>query len=167
MNYAMPIWTSSLSDSRWEDLQVKQNAALRTVTGCHVMISVPHSHHETKLMTVREHKELLSIQFLLGAFREGLPYYRTTEQPLPGKGRLVPHSWWSLATGSCTTLTMRPWSTWMSQHTGRASHKSIETWWWRQPPPTPTNLANCMGWTLDQQGGGETAKENKVHGRPT
>ena len=67
---------------------MKQNTALRTVTGCHVMTSVPHLHHETRLMTVKEHNELLSIQFLLGAFKEGHPDHWITEQPPPGS-RLV------------------------------------------------------------------------------
>ena len=71
MNYMLPILTPSLSDRRWKDLQVKQNAALKTVAGCHVMASV---HHIKKPdMTMREHNELLNIKFLLGAFEEGRP----------------------------------------------------------------------------------------------
>ena len=42
MNYASHIWTPSPSDSCWRNLQVKQNAALRMVTRCLVMTSVPH-----------------------------------------------------------------------------------------------------------------------------
>ena len=90
INYALPIWTPSLSDSLWGDLQVKQNAALRTVAECHVMTSVPYLHHDTRLMTVREHNELLSIQLLLGAFKEGHPDHRTTEQQPPGSRQVRP-----------------------------------------------------------------------------
>ena len=41
-------------------------------------------------MMVREHNELLSIQFLLGAFKEGRPDHRTTEQPPPGSRQVSP-----------------------------------------------------------------------------
>ena len=84
INYTLPIWMPSLSDSRWGDLQVKQNAALRMVTGCNVMMSMPHLHHETRLMTVKEHNKLLSIQFLLEAFKEGHPDHR---EQLPPRSR--------------------------------------------------------------------------------
>ena len=69
---------------------MKQNADLRTVTSCHVMTSVPHLHHKTRRMTVGEHNELLSIQFLLGAFKEERSDHRTTEQPPPGSRQVSP-----------------------------------------------------------------------------
>ena len=53
------------------------------------MMSVPHLHYETRLMTVREHK-LLSIQFFLGAFKEECPDHQTTEQPPPGSKQVTP-----------------------------------------------------------------------------
>ena len=37
LNYAAPVWTPYLSVSRERDLQTVQNAALRTITGCHLM----------------------------------------------------------------------------------------------------------------------------------
>ena len=58
LNYVAPIWTPILSDSRWKDLQRRQNAALQTVTGCHTMASELHL-HETKVMPVREHNKML------------------------------------------------------------------------------------------------------------
>ena len=88
LNYAAPIWTPGLSDTRWKDLQTKQNAALRTVTGCHVMASSDHLHHETRVMKVREHNELLSTQFFLGAHLEERPDHRTTEEP-PARHRKI------------------------------------------------------------------------------
>ena len=137
MNYALPIWTPSLSDSRWGDLQVKQNAALRTVTECHVMTSVPHLNHETRLMTVREHNELLSIQFLLRAFKEGRPDLWTTEQPpLPGSRQVSPTL---LAKFGDRLLEQVNQETWTSRHTGRASPKSIKM------PPTPHQSGKLHG----------------------
>ena len=83
MSYVPPIWIPSLSERQWGDLQVKQIAALRMETGCHVMASVPHLHHDTRLMMVKARNELLSIQFLLEAFKEGCADHWTTQPPLP------------------------------------------------------------------------------------
>ena len=67
-NYAAPVWTPTLSDTNWKKhLQTKQNAALRIVTGCHRMASEGHIHRETKVMQVKRHNEMLSLQFLDGA----------------------------------------------------------------------------------------------------
>ena len=41
-------------------------------------------------MMVREHNELLSIQFLLGAEEEGHPDHQTTEKPPPGFRQVIP-----------------------------------------------------------------------------
>ena len=49
-----------------------------------IMASTLHLHHEAKVMQVREHNELLSIQFLLGAHKGDRPDHRTTEQPPAG-----------------------------------------------------------------------------------
>ena len=34
LNYAAPVWTPSVNDSRWKDLETRKNTALRIVTGC-------------------------------------------------------------------------------------------------------------------------------------
>ena len=39
--YAAPIWSLQLSTSSWNDIQRAQNTALRTITGCHVMLNQP------------------------------------------------------------------------------------------------------------------------------
>lgn len=88
MNYGAAIFSPSLSDSRWGDLQRKQNAALRTVTGCHLMTSEDHLHHEAKMMKVKEHSRMLGLQFFLGAHLEGRPDHRTTEPPPRGSRQI-------------------------------------------------------------------------------
>ena len=65
LNYCCPVWTPSLSETSWKGLQTAQNAALRVATGCHLMTDVDHLHHETKVMKVKPHCEMLSQQFLL------------------------------------------------------------------------------------------------------
>ena len=65
INYCCPIWTPALSRTTWNNIQVAQNAALRAATGCHTMAHPDHLHQETKIMTVQNHCEMLSKQFLL------------------------------------------------------------------------------------------------------
>ena len=65
INYCAPIWTPTLSDTSWTDLQAAQNGALRVITGCTKMTDIGHLHSETKFMPVREHSHMLSKQFLL------------------------------------------------------------------------------------------------------
>ena len=73
LNYCAPIWTPSLSETNWKRLQAAQNSALRTATGCHLMSDIDHLHHETKLMKVRQHCEMLSKQYLLSTQKQDHP----------------------------------------------------------------------------------------------
>ncbi|KAH7714343.1 Protein H25P06.5 [Aphelenchoides avenae] len=47
LNYAAPVWTPLLSDTGFKRLQIAQNAALRTATGCLAMSSIDHLHQGT------------------------------------------------------------------------------------------------------------------------
>ncbi|MCP4055272.1 MAG: reverse transcriptase family protein [Mesoflavibacter sp.] len=73
LNYCCPIWTPSLSATSWQGLQTAQNAALRIATGCHLMTDIDHLHHETKVMKVKPHCDMLSQQFLLATQRPDHP----------------------------------------------------------------------------------------------
>ena len=73
LNYCAPIWTPSLSETNWKRLQTAQNSALRIATGCHLMSDVDHLHHETKIMKVRPHCEMLSKQYLLATQKQDHP----------------------------------------------------------------------------------------------
>ena len=59
LNYAAPVWIPYLSVSRERELQTVQNAALRTITGCHLMSPETHLHAETKMLPVKDHNALL------------------------------------------------------------------------------------------------------------
>ena len=65
INYCAPIWTPTLCDSQWQELQACQNLALRTALGCTKMTSVDHLHAESLVMPAKAHNEMLSKQFLL------------------------------------------------------------------------------------------------------
>lgn len=61
-NYAAPVWTSSLCDTKWKDLQTKHNNAFRIATGCVKMI-----------LPVRPHNKFLSKQYLTAYHLPGHP----------------------------------------------------------------------------------------------
>ena len=58
LDYASPIWSPGLSDTQWGKLQSVQN------THCHFKTPEQHTHHETKMLTVKQHYTLLNRQFL-------------------------------------------------------------------------------------------------------
>ena len=73
LNYCAPIWTPTLSATNWESLQVAQNEALRTATGCFKMTDLGHLHTETKNMLVKDHNFMLAKQFHLATKKTGHP----------------------------------------------------------------------------------------------
>ena len=73
LNYACPIWTPTLCDSKWDSLQAAQNTALKIATGCHKIAGTEHVHNETKIMPVKPHCEMLSKQYLLSTQLDSHP----------------------------------------------------------------------------------------------
>ena len=91
INYAAPIWSTNLRDTNYRNIQYKKlptvrvepftmrtlsltfigNEALWIVTGCHKMSSMDHLHTEAKMLTVREHLELLSAHYLARCLEPG------------------------------------------------------------------------------------------------
>ena len=72
-NYCSPIWSPSIADSKWKELQTPQNGALRTALGCVKMTKIDHLHSESKMMPVKDHCQMLSKQFLLKAQQPNHP----------------------------------------------------------------------------------------------
>ena len=71
INFAAPIWAPNLADSNFNLLQVVQNAALRTATGCHRSTPIPHLPQEMRELTVKDHTYLLSARFLASTLQLG------------------------------------------------------------------------------------------------
>ena len=46
-------------------IQIAQNEALRIATGSHKMSSIDHLHNDTEMLTVKQHSDLLSAQYLV------------------------------------------------------------------------------------------------------
>ena len=77
-SYAAPIWYPNASRTSIQKLQTIQNSALRVATGCLMMSSIDHLHMEAELMTVREHLDMLSSQYL--ATSQSTPHIRWLRQ---------------------------------------------------------------------------------------
>ena len=80
INYAAPIWTPTISQTNLKKIQMKKNAALRTVLGCTRMTDAGHLHQETETLPVQEHNNLLSKQFLLRFFQRDKVDHHTVNQ---------------------------------------------------------------------------------------
>ena len=59
-SYAAPVWSTNASDSSFKKTQTVQNAALRTATGAHKMVSIDHLHQESLTLRVKDHSDVLS-----------------------------------------------------------------------------------------------------------
>ena len=72
---------SKPNDTIYRKVQYTQNEALRIATGCHTMSSIDHLHTEAEMLTVREHSELLSAQYLGRCLEPGNAYHSITTRP--------------------------------------------------------------------------------------
>ncbi|KAH7717248.1 hypothetical protein AAVH_15284 [Aphelenchoides avenae] len=95
LNYAAPVWTPLLSDTGFKRLQIDQNAALRTASGCLAMSSIDHLHQETAMLPVRDHNVLLTDQFYAAAGNPAHPNHHLVYEPDPP--REMKHTIQSLA----------------------------------------------------------------------
>ena len=83
LNYAAPIWTPYISPTNWNELEIAQNTALRLSTGCVKMSDISHLHHETKILPVKPHSEMLTKQYLLSMHQEEHPNHHQVHQSRP------------------------------------------------------------------------------------
>lgn len=76
---SMVNYAPSLSDTQWRNIQIWQNASLRTVTGC-LKISSPNQLREkTEILPVKEYNIMLRKQFHLGCHRRCHRNYNITQ----------------------------------------------------------------------------------------
>ena len=78
LNYAAPIWASTISNAIWNHLQTQTNIALRTITGCVKMSDINGLHSEGKMLPVKAHTEILAEQFLAGSHESNRADHETT-----------------------------------------------------------------------------------------
>ena len=78
-NYAAPVWSTNASDTSLEKIQRTQNEALRIITGSHKMSSIDHLHSETTMLLIKNHLNLLSVQYLVHClYTENVCHHITT-----------------------------------------------------------------------------------------
>ena len=63
LEYASSIWSPPASSTSINKLQVMQNAALRTATGCTQDTNIQHLHDETLTLPIHEHLQLHASQY--------------------------------------------------------------------------------------------------------
>ena len=63
LEYASFIWSPLASSASINKLQVMQNAALRTATGCTQDTNILHLHDETLILPIHEHLQLHTSQY--------------------------------------------------------------------------------------------------------
>ena len=64
-NYGTPVWSTNASVTSIGKIQIAQNEAMRIATGSHKMSSIDYLHNETEMLTVKQHSDLLSTQYLV------------------------------------------------------------------------------------------------------
>ena len=81
VEYASSIWSPLASSTSINKLQVMQNAALRTATGCTQDTNIQHQHDETHTLPIHEQLQLHTSQ-----------YKQKTQHPLHKRHNILQHS---------------------------------------------------------------------------
>ena len=89
IDYAVPVWAPSISDTQMTRLQTLKNQELRTVTGSHSMTAESHLHDECKILTVRDHCTLLTRQHLIKCEHSCHPNHGNTRSENTDRARRV------------------------------------------------------------------------------
>ena len=64
-------------------IQIVQNATQRRETGSHQVSSIDHLHQDAKILKVKEHSELFSVQYLIECLDEDHICHNITEADPP------------------------------------------------------------------------------------
>ena len=81
LEYASSIWSPLASSTSINKLQVMQNAALRTATGCTHDTNIQHLHDETLILPIKEHLQLHASQTRQKAQHPSHPLHICTTNP--------------------------------------------------------------------------------------
>ena len=78
LEYASSIWLPLASSTSINKLQVMQNVALKTATGCTQDTSIQHLHDETLILPIHEHLQLLASQYKQKTQHPSHPLHKLT-----------------------------------------------------------------------------------------
>ena len=81
-SYAASVWSTNASDTSYKKIQTAQNAALRTATGAHKVASIDHLHQESLPLKVKDHSDMLSVQYFVNCLEEDHVCHGITTQDL-------------------------------------------------------------------------------------
>src|ERR1700755_2422923 len=81
IDYASPVWHPMLFKQNLMTLQITQNKALRTITGCTPTTPQQHLHNETKILPINNHLEMIGTQFYAKNRLLTHPCHKTLLQP--------------------------------------------------------------------------------------
>ena len=90
LEYASSIWSPLASSTSIDKLQVMQNAALRTATGCTQDTNIQHLHDETLTLPIHEHLQLHASQYKQKTQHSLHPYYAHLHHTLAALKRDFP-----------------------------------------------------------------------------
>jgi hypothetical protein len=83
LEYASTIWSPSTADTHINKLQVIQNSALRTATGCTADTNIQHLHEEALILPIDIHLKLHASQYRQKSQHPTHPLHDLTLQPPP------------------------------------------------------------------------------------
>ena len=81
IDFAAPVWAPNVKKTPVKRLQAIQNAGLRLVSGCVKLTAEEHLHTEAKMLSVSDHLQLLSAQYLTSALRPTHPLHDLVTSP--------------------------------------------------------------------------------------
>ena len=81
LEYGVQIWSPIISETNWKKLQTCQNQALRIATGNLAMAAINHLHQETKVLPIKDHGKMITVQHLLTCNLPGHPGNRLLDRP--------------------------------------------------------------------------------------
>ena len=95
LEYASSVWSPIASSTSINKLQVMQNAALRTATGCTQDTNIQHLHDETLTLPIHEHLQLHASQYKQKTHSHRPPHSHYNRH----KNKHAPYTGVSLAAG--------------------------------------------------------------------
>ena len=78
LEYASSVWSPIASSTSINKLQVMQNAALRTATGCTQDTNIQHLHDKTLTLPIHEHLQLHASQYKQKTQHPSQPHHKQT-----------------------------------------------------------------------------------------
>ena len=82
-NYDAPVWSINSCESNIGKIQRAQNEVLMIITGSHKLSSIDHLHSETEMLQVKDHLNLLSVEYLVQCLDTENVCHHITKMDLP------------------------------------------------------------------------------------